>query len=407
MKFKRTFQKKKEPFPKDAKPRVKNSYYTFSKEYPASKIIKTKHVKRKKERVALAIRIALSVLCFVLITAVSYFAVSLGLNFSNKPTETNNALTSQQAEQNSVTILESDVFRALYMPEDILGNKKELSAFIRSLRRKDCNSVVIDFKNERGRTLFSSQNETAIFGKCAIYDNETVRNALEQFESSGINVVARFFCFEDTTASTTEPSLAVKYKDTDVLWLDELSEGTGKAWLNPYSAKAVDYLLSLLEETVSFGVKGIILESVCYPNTGDISTAGFPGEKNSGQRNTTLLSFVEKAKAAVPSDCFVLTGESCADAVNGNESLYAGTLNKSAANGLCADTAALPEGFVIDKKSHYSSLITLLSQIRQRQDSKGFLVPVIHYGDYTRRYVRTLEDSGFGSYIIFDESGKY
>lgn len=406
MKFKNPFQKKKEPFPKDAKPRVKNSYYTFSKEYPASKIIKAKHVKRKKERVASALRIMLAVFCFILITAVSYFAVSLGLNFSNKPTEPSEKLTSQSSEERG-TLLENSCFRALYLPEDFLGNKRELSSFIRKIRRKDCNSVVIDFKNENGKTLFSSHNKTAIFGKCAIYDNETVRNALEQFESSGINVIARFFCFKDETASATEPDFAVKYKDTDVLWLDELAEGTGKSWLNPYSDGAVSYLLSLLEETVSFGIKGVILESVCYPDAEDISTAGFPGEKSGSQRNSTLLSFIEKAKSVVPSGCFVLTEESCADALNGSETLYSGTLNKSAANGLCADTATLPEGYVIDKKSHYSSLITLLSGISQKQNQGDVLVPIICYKDYTRRYVRTLEDSGFGSYIIFDESGKY
>lgn len=406
MKIKNPFKKKKEPFPRNAKPRVKNSYYTFSKEYPASKIIKTKHVKRKKERVSSALHIVLAIFCFLLITAISFFTVSVGLNISNKPTDATASLSSQPKTAVE-SILETDVFRALYMPDDILNNKKELSSFIRKIKRRDCNSVVIDFKTESGKTLYSSQNETAIFGRCAIYDNETVRNALEQFRDNDINVVARYFCFKDSIAGVTEPDFAVKYKDTDVLWLDELSEGKGKTWLNPYSDGAVNYLLDLLNETVSFGINGVIIESVSYPDAEDISTAGFPGEKNANKRNETLLGFIEKVRATVPSGCFVLVGETCADAFDGNETLYSGTLNKSAANGICAYTTVRPESYVIDKKSHYSSLMSLLSGIGQKQGSGDFLVPVIGYDDYTRRYVRTLEESGFNNYIIFDESGKY
>ena len=406
MKIKNPFRKKKEPFPHNAKPRVKNSYYTFSKEYPASKIIKTKHVKRKKERVLSAVHIAAAVLCFLLITAVSYFVVSTGINISNKPTDSTSPL-SGNSESTIENILETGSFRALYMPENILGSKKQLSAFIHKIERKDCNSVVIDFKTKDGKTLYSSQNETAIFGKCAIYDNETVRDALEQFKSKDINVVARFFCFKDPIASVIEPDFAVKYKDTDVLWLDELSEGTGKTWLNPYSDGAEKYLLELLNETVSFGVSGIVLEYVSYPQADDISTAGFPGEKNTGERNQTLLSFIEKVKATVPSGCFVLISETCADAFNGNETLYSGFLNKSAANGLCVDTTVRPDGYIIDKKSRYSSLMSLLSSISQKQNSGDILVPFVSYDDYSRRYIGSLKDTGFNNYIIFDESGKY
>lgn len=406
MKFKKPFSIKKEPYPTDAKPRVKNSYYTFSKEYPASMIVKTKRVRRKKERIRSALRIAFAVVCFILISAIAYFFVSVGLEISNKPADEAGALSSVSKDEFE-NLLETDVLRALYMPERILGNQKELSSFIRKIKRKDCNSVIIDFKNKSGRTLYSSQNETAVLGKCAIFDNETVRDAIQEFENNNINVIARFFCFEDETASSTEPEFAVKYKDTDVLWLDELSEGKGKTWLNPYSKGAVSYLLGLINETVSFGVKGFILEAVSFPKAEDISTAGFPGEKSFGERNKTLLRFIEKVKAAVPKGCFVLAAETCTDAFNGNETLYSGSLNKSFADGLCVDTTVRPEEYVIDKKSHYSSLITLLTGIAGKQSSGSSLVPVISIDDYTRRYVRTLESAGFDSYILFDESGNY
>ena len=407
MAFKNKFKRKKEPFPKNARVRVKNSYYTFSKEYPAAKIIKTKRVKRKKERASSAFKIALACVCFLLIVAASYFTVSLGLNFSNKPTETTSPEFSNEATSENENLLQASFVRALYMPHEFISDKKMLSSFVKKLERRDCNSVVIDFKTADGKLVYSSENKLSKSAKCALFDNETFNDALRVFKNAEINVIAAFSCFKDPCASSAEPSFAVKYKDTDVLWRDELSKGKGDTWLNPYSSGACDYLLSLLQEISSTGVRGIILQNVSFPVTSDLSTAGFPGEKSESGRNAALLSFIEKAKSTLPSDCFLLVEQNCNDALNGNEALYFGSISKTAADGLCADTDVLPEGYFPDKKSNYSSMLSLFSQIRERQGESSFFVPLISNDSYTGKYVRQLKNGGFDSYIIFDESGNY
>lgn len=407
MAFKNRFKRKKEPFPKNARVRVKNSYYTFSKEYPAAKIIKTKRVKRKKERLSSAFKIALACICFLLIVAASYFTVSLGLNFSNKPTETTSPEFSSETPSESENLLETSFFRALYMPHEFMSDKKKLSSFVRKLERRDCNSVVIDFKTTDGKLVYSSENKLSKSAKCALFDNETFKDALRIFKNSNINVVASFSCFKDPCASSAEPSFAVKYKDTDVLWRDELSQGKGDTWLNPYSSGASDYLLSLLQEISSTGVSGIILQNVSFPVTSDLSTAGFPGEKSESGRNAALLSFVEKAKGVLPADCFLLVEQNCNDALNGNDALYFGSLSRTAADGICGNTDILPEGYFPDRKSNYSSMISLFSQIKEKQGENSFFVPVISYENYTGKYIRQLKQSGYNSYVIYDETGNY
>ena len=398
------FKQKQEPFPKNADVRVKNSYYTFSKEYPAAKIVKTKRVKRKKERISSALRVLLAVFCFVFIVGVSYFAVSIGLNFSNKPISTDSefSATNTDAAEN---LFQSGSLKALYMPYQTLSNRRELSSFIKKIQKKDCNAVVIDFKTDAGKVLYFSQAELARSGKCAIFDNETVRTALRLFENEKIGVVARFFCFEDETASETEPSFAVKYKDTDVL-CDDISNGEGKSWLNPYSSGATDYLLELLKEISSMSVKGVILESVSFPNA-DLSTAGFPGEKSAGKRASTLLSFVQNVKDTVGSGCFVLVSESASDITTPNEGCYSAELLKSSADGICTDTLSRPENYIADKKSGYSSMLSLFSQIKQKQNENAVFVPIIDMSEYTGKYIRTLTQNGYESFILFDESGRY
>ena len=399
------FKRKKEPFPKNADVRVKNSYYTFSKEYPAAKIVKTKRVKRKKERISCAIRVLLAAFCFILLCGVSYFAVSIGLSFSNKPISTG----SEFSEINTTpaeNLFQSGSLKALYMPYQKLSNRRELSSFIKKIQKKDCNAVVIDFKTDTGKILYSSQTELARSGKCAIFDNETVKTALRIFKNEGIGVVARFFCFEDETASKTEPSFAVKYKDTEVLWRDDISNGEGKTWLNPYSSGATDYLIELLKEISSMGVKGVILESVSFPDA-DLSTAGFPGEKNAAKRANTLLNFVQNAKTTVGNGCFVLVSESALNITTVNEWSYSAELLKSNADGICTDTLSRPENYIADKKSGYSSMLSLFSQIKQKQNENAVFVPVINMSEYTRKYIRTLAENGYESFILFDGSGKY
>lgn len=399
------FKRKKEPFPKNSNVRVKNSYYTFSKEYPAAKIIKTKRVKRKKERVRSAFRAVLAVVCFVLIAGLSFFAVSLGLKFSNKPIDTGSDF-SNTAEENGETLFQTGSLKALYMPYQKIANRRELSSFIKKIQRRDCNAVVLDFKTNTGKLLYSSQTELARSGKCAIFDNETVKTALSAFEAKDIAVVARFFCFEDETASQTDPSLAVKYKDTDVLWRDDISEGKGKTWLNPYSKEAKSYLISLLSEVSSLGVKGIILESVSFPNA-DLSAAGFPGEKRQSGRSGTLLDFIKDARSTVSKSCFLLIGETASDILGTGDENFSQELLKSDADGICTDTRLRPESFVVDKKSGYSSMLSMFSQIKQKQAETSAFVPVISMDEYSRKYIRVMGESGFENFILFDENGKY
>ena len=407
MKFKPPFKRKKDPFPENVPPRVKNSYYTFSKEYPAAKIIKTKHVKTKKERAAAFFRAALAVLCFCAVVCVSFFAVSLGLKFSNKPLLSADSEFSSSDKKSEENLFASDSLKALYMPYELLSSRKELSSFIRKINRKDCNSVVIDFKTENGKLVYSSQTELARLGKCAVYDNETVKNALNLFKSKNINVVARFFCFEDPAASTAEPDYAVKYKDTQVLWHENLSEGTGKTWLNPYSLGAVNYLLDLMKEISSLGVSGFILESASFPK-GDISAAGFPGEKNASARAQTLLDFIQKAKQALPQGCFLLLSINADSLTNENTSAsYANSLLRNSADGVCLNTAVRPENYIADRKSGYASMLSLFSLFKQKQNETAVLAPVINIDEYSRKYIRVLENSGYKSFMLFDESGNY
>lgn len=397
---------KKQPYDTN-KVRVRNSYYTFSKDYPANMVYRRKAA-RKKKTYSRSLRVAAAVLCFVLIAFAAYFVTDLGLKFSYK-TDTAESVSQSENESDNpqISLLESDGMKALYFTYEKLGDEKYLKTFAQKVVSHDANSAVIDFKTQSGHLCYSSDNEIAMLSKSALFDNETVRNTVSFLKSKNIHVIARIYCFEDNLTASLNSSFAVKYMSSDVTWLDAGEDEGGKAWLNPYSKDAKSYILDIIKEVKEFGVDGFILESVSFPQSGSQDTAGYPGEKDSSKRNEQLLNFITSVKKALSDDKFVLLWQSATDAVSGNEQIYYGSISKSSADGVCADTAERPVGYSIDKKTNYSSLLSLLSNMKASQNEGAKTVPVISSDDYTARLSRTLVQNGYNSFLVFDEEGKY
>lgn len=381
--------------------KVKKSYYTFSREYPAGHIpIKRKkhtRVKSKPMKTALYAAVFLCILC------VSFFAVNLGLDISYKAPSTNGGqITPVQGE----SLLVSGGVRCLYMPSEHLGDTDYIKSFIREIKKKNGNSVLIDFKTAEGKLNFTSMHEYAIAGKCSAFDNDTVRRALSLFKESKITVLGRIFCFKDSLVPDAVSELAVKYLDTDVNWLDGSNEKGGNPWLNPCLRRNINYLDSIVTELYGLGIKGFVLEACQFPDAQNISSAVFPGEKGWASRNQALKYFIKKVRLSLPSDAFVLLGLSATDAAEGNNSVFYGFMNDTAADGIAPDLSQRKTEYIIDKKTGYASMLSLYSSICQNNEGKAF-VPVVNMQDYSRRFMSSMKKSGYESFILFDEKGEY
>lgn len=372
--------------------RVRNSYYTFSKEYPSKNILHRRRGVRKRIIRNRLIKALTGVICFVLIAFLSYFASDLMLKISYKPLDTS---VSAEAEDKASASLSEGV-RAWYMPTEALSDKDYLKSFVSSVRRKGANAVIIDFKDENGRLCYSSSNETAILSKAAIYDNETVRNALSYIKSKRLSVIARIYCFQDNTASAGKGELAVTYLDSDVNWLDE----NGKAWLNPFSKKARGYLLDILEETLAFSVDGVMLEAVSFPYEGATDTLGYRGQKANESRNGVLKSFIASVKKKMPEGKPLFVSLTAADAVKGSKAKYDGSITEAETDGFSVYIAESPDGYVVDKKSKYQSLMSLLSKISSSSEGTE-IVPAVEEDVYTRSLKRALMKNGYRSFIVY------
>ena len=393
-------KKYKKIFRKKDKLRVRKSYYTFTQKYP--KYIEVEKTGRKITPKTLK-KAAVYCAMFFAIACVSFFAVKLVINISYAPIDQQQE-TTQEINLNENLL--SQGVKALYMPYDKLGDEEYIKDFIREIKKKNGNSVVIDFKTAEGRLCYSSMQENAIMASAALYDNDTVRRGLGLFRSAKISVIARIFCFSDNRLANADSDTAVKYMGTEVNWLDGSDDNGGKAWLNPYSKSVRDYLAGIVKEISSFGVGVFILEDLQFPGGENTSSATYPGEKKTNSRNGMLTSTLSKIVGALPEDALVIVSQTATDASQGNENIYYGTLTAGKYYGVAVDTSERPLSVAVDKKTDYVSVLSLYSAVAGRFQGKK-VIPVIDMNEYSSSYLRAMKKIGFESFILYNENGEY
>lgn len=403
---KKKTEKKKSPYAVDGKVRIRDSYYTFAREYPSRTLrLEGKRRKTKKQR---ALKVCLAVLLFIALMCLSYFTADLFINISYRDADSINASVSENADEQTpaVSILEEGNLKALYMPYTRLGDREYIRSLINQVQIKNCNSVVIDFKTEEGRLAYTSLSDYAINAKCALFDNDTVRQAIDLLRAEDINIVARIFCFRDPLVSSVNKDLAVKYMDTDINWLDSSDGESGVSWLNPLSKKARGYIADVAKEVLSFGVDGIILQSVHFPDGENISGATYPGEKKTTDRNKVLRDFVSDIKSLLPDGRFLLVSLSVKDVTEGNEDIYFGDMLSCSADGFTVDTLDRDEKYIIDKKTDFATIFSLFENIKVNTGEKT-PVYTVDMSEYTSKYLRKMQKSGYENFILYSADGEY
>ncbi|MBQ1967843.1 MAG: hypothetical protein II356_07700 [Clostridia bacterium] len=395
-----SLKRKPSPYKVTDKVRVRKSYYTFSEEYPVDRfqISRRKRLYSKRKK----LNIVLSALLFTVLLISSFFVMNIALNISGAPI--NPPTDKTKVDTSAIKALKEDGIRALYMPSDKLSDKEYVKDFIREIRKKNGNSVVIDFKNADGKLAYTSLQNYAIIGKCNHLDNDTARKAIDIFTSKGITVIARIYCFEDPAVAETFPAIAVKYMDTDVNWRDNTTEN-GNGWLNPVSKRAKNYLYGIMEELYAMNIRGFMLESVQFPD-GLKSGATYPGEKESSKRNEVLKSFVSTVRKKLPKDALLIVSEGATDAAKGNESIYFGSMSDVSVDAVAADTRERNEEITVNRKEKFTSVLSMYGEISKRF-TKKIIIPVISTEEYSRSYIRAMKKNGYTSYILIDENGKY
>ena len=141
-----------------------------------------------------------------------------------------------------------------------LTSDEAIRAAAQQLKAQGADYGVVTLKDADGTVYYASQVAAAAGGITA--DPVDPARIAAIFREEGIIPVAQIAVFKDPVSSRTDRSMAIHYNG-DALWLD--AQKNGNAWLNPYSAAAVEYVGDLVEELHGMGFEQAVLTNVQFP----------------------------------------------------------------------------------------------------------------------------------------------
>lgn len=306
-------------------------YYRFSKKYPSPRgtgyAIGESRKMKKKER---ADKILLAFLLCVFF-AVAFVAAAVFIKLSARP------LPEKHEDSDApVTVEDIKSLKAAYIGNEALGDTGDLELALDSAAESGCNAVMLDFKNSEGVLTYSSSLMSAPEG--AEY-NEINQAVIEKIKSSGFMLVARIYCFEDSSAPQRTGAFVWGNKELTDIWFDAPAALGGRVWLNPASQKARDYLCSVISEVSSLDIDCVYLQSVCFPSSDSAGAPVFTEDDSSLNKNMILQQFLEDAASSARNVPLILSLNG--DAREGDSNLYGGSLFDSAA-AVCSPVISAP-----------------------------------------------------------------
>lgn len=170
--------------------------------------------------------------------------------------------------------------------------------------------AVVTLKDSSGNVYYASALPAAASSLSTTQiDGKAVASA---FTEQGIVPVAGVCAFQDPLAASANRDMAVKYQGSDYLWLDAAQDKGGKAWLNPYSSAAVEYIGGIIDEAKAMGFEQVWLTGVQFPTTAgrDKATYGDTASVTEAQCLANALStWQEKATCWVEYPLNVASGQ--------------------------------------------------------------------------------------------------
>lgn len=308
------------------------------------------------------------------------------------------APSSEPAQPQPAATEDLSALQGAYLPAAIAGSDA-LQGWMAQAVALGLNTALVDAKDAQGLVLFDSGHALARRGNKnePVYRARELADALRQ---QGLTPAARLFAFEDGTAAVYERDYAVKYEDTDFYWLDNAAAEGGRAWLNPYSAGARDYIKALAQELCESGFEMIVVESMHFPTGYSLGRANY-GETNGVTRAKLLAGFIVELRALVEENGARLLVCAPGSWPDGGGTAVA---NQSLIYG--GDPADLyTDGVVLSLSDRTASWKTQLDAYFAKNEQAQTLA-LLPGGDRTA-LASALQSAGGAGYILYDPQGSY
>lgn len=321
------------------------------------------------------------------------------------------------------TAINLNEIKGVYLPPELLKNTQTLAQTMETLAGQGVNCLLIDAKDAQGQVLYQSTNQVVADVAAQTADAVDLEKITALAKEHGMSVIAKITAFRDPKCSASLKKAAVKYRDTEMLWLDNAKENGGKSWLNPYSEVAQMYIADLSLECMRLGCSAVMLDNVQFPSGYSLDLAGYGVQTKSKEQ--ILGDFVQNVSELLQEHDGQLIYASSAQAMLGMESSYE-------KGGLGYDTSyfcpsLLPSAFAKGARPQsltvedpvaqpYETVKTVLQELKGVANQKNFVplleAPTSQTGgmsgpEYVKQQVSALEACGVTGYILYNLQGTY
>lgn len=183
--------------------------------------------------------------------------------------------------------------KAIYLPIPIISDQARLDETLSKLDRSEINAVLFDLKDTAGNLLYQSQLELVKQAESQAANAFDLSALCKKLESNHILPIGRLNVFRDPQAASHLPEAAIKYMNSDFLWLDNAPNAGGKPWLNPYSELAQAYITDIATEASALGAKHILFDNLSFPSGYGQEYATYGSNAVNVTRSDVLSSFVD------------------------------------------------------------------------------------------------------------------
>lgn len=171
-----------------------------------------------------------------------------------------------------------------------------LAHYIRRMKDRGYNTLVIDVKDDFGRVLYPGRVPLAVEAR-AYVPLLQIGRITDLCKKEGIHLVARMVTFKDPKLwACRGGKYAVRDRYSGGLWHPAGAEH----WVNPFSAEVRQYNIDLAREVLALGFNEIQFDYIRFPTDGPVSRAHYPGQEAGEWKIDAIENFLAEARERVP-----------------------------------------------------------------------------------------------------------
>ena len=204
--------------------------------------------------------------------------------------------------------------KSIYASAYQCRNQAGIDKYIKLVKDRNMNSIVIDMKDDYGYLRYNTSNPLLLEkGKMSSYKID-VNHFVSEFKKNDIYLVARIVTFKDKVlsqyaggkyavwdASTNKPWIGVKSYEKIT---NEKGEVTGtkanyydEYWVDPYSEEVWEYTVTVAKDLIALGFDEIQFDYIRFPTDGkNLGNAKYRWRNQGMDKEAALISFLSYAR---------------------------------------------------------------------------------------------------------------